>query len=105
MIVVDNDDIVTVVVVVVIGDVFAVVVIVVVIVISLSLPPLLPSPSPPGQIPIVLTVNVVLQLVCIVMTNHNVKFPLLQYLDWFMTLMQVEMPVWFSFVIDHISIR
>ena len=56
------------------------------------------------QIPIVLTVDVVLQLICIVMTNPNVKFPLLQYLDWFMTLMQVEMPVWFSFVIDHISI-
>ena len=56
------------------------------------------------QIPIVLMVDVVLQLICIVMTNPNVKFPLLQYLDWFMTLMQVEMPVWFSFMIDHISI-
>jgi hypothetical protein len=56
------------------------------------------------QIPIVLTVDVDFQLICIVMATPNVKFPLLQYLDWFMTLMQVEMPVWFSFVIDHISI-
>ena len=44
----------------------------------------------------------VLQLICIVMTNPNVKYPLIQYLDWFMTLMRMEMPVWFSFVINHI---
>ncbi len=54
------------------------------------------------QIQIVLMVNVVLQLIRIAMTNPNVKYPLIQYLDWFMTLMRMEMPVWFSFVINHI---
>ena len=33
------------------------------------------------QIQIVLMVDVVLQLMCIVMTNPNVKYPLIQYLD------------------------
>ena len=55
------------------------------------------------QIQLVLTVDVVLQLVCIVMTNPNVKYPSIQYRDSFMTLMQLEMPVWFTFVINHIS--
>ncbi len=43
-------------------------------------------------------------LMCIVMTNPNVKYPLRQYLDLFTTLVPVEMRVWFSFVINHISI-
>ena len=55
-------------------------------------------------IQIVLMGDVVLQLMCIVMTNPNVKSPLVQYLDWFMALVQVEMPVRFSFVINHSSI-
>jgi hypothetical protein len=39
-----------------------------------------------------------------IMTNPNVKYPLIQYLDWFVTLMRVKMLVWFSFMINHISI-
>ncbi len=45
------------------------------------------------QIQVVLMVEVVLQIVCIVMTNPNVKYPLIQYLDWFMTLVLAEMRV------------
>ena len=51
------------------------------------------------QIQLVLTVDVVLQLVCIVMTNPNVKYPPIQYRDSFMTLMQLEMPVWFTVLV------
>ncbi len=48
-------------------------------------------------------VVVALQLMCIVMTNQNALYPLLQYLDWFMTLVPAGMRVWFSFVSNLIS--
>jgi hypothetical protein len=44
-----------------------------------------------------------LQLMCIVTTNQNALYPLIQYLDWFMTLVPAEMRVWFSFVSNLIS--
>jgi hypothetical protein len=51
----------------------------------------------------VLMVVVALQLMCIVMTNPNALYPLIQYLDWFMILVPAGMRVWFSFVSNLIS--
>jgi hypothetical protein len=48
-------------------------------------------------------VVVALQLMCIVKTNKNALYPLIQYLDWFMTLVPAGMRVWFSFVSSLIS--
>ncbi len=51
----------------------------------------------------VLMVVIALQCMCIVMTNQNALYPLIQYLDWFMTLVPAGMRVWFSFVSNLIS--
>ncbi len=48
-------------------------------------------------------VVVALQHMCIVVTNQNDLYPLIQYLDCFMTLVPAGMRMWFSFVSNLIS--